>query len=630
MFDFVHNNKRLIQIILGLVMLPFLFFGIESYLQSSRSGNYVAKIGDGGITEQAYTRAIREQQERLSALLKDKATPEQLNRPEMRAAVLENLIRKHLLSLQARHNGLMVSDAQLQKEIAAIPAFQENGQFSVGRYQSLLANQNMTPTLFEERMREELLQEQVANLYTDAGFVSKTVAERLLLLSQQQREISLTTLPAGQFLPQVKLPADAAMNYYNGHAEEFRVPEQARVEYLVLSLDQVTANMQVTPEELKQYYAENAAQLQQGEERRTAHILIAVPPSADSQAREAARKQAADIAAQAKKNPAAFAQLAKKYSQDTDSAERGGDLGEIKRGMSPEMKPIEDAVFAMKPGEVSNPVQSGFGYHIVKLMGTKNAKTPPLEQVKSQLEAELKKQKASKQFAEMADNFSNLVYEQSDSLKPAADALKLTIQQSGWLSRDNAANPLLGNPKLLSAIFSSDAVQDKRNTEAVEAAPNTLVAARIVEYKPASTRPFDEVSKAIVDKLTREEAHKLAIAAGQAKLDQLTQGKDVGLAWGPAQTISRERNPGISSQVLQQVFRTDTGKLPAYAGVETPQGYTLVRISKIIEPGTITDEQRRAFTLDLFRLAAQDEFASYLATLRANADVQIKIDLGQK
>ena len=249
----------------------------------------------------------------------------------------------------------------------------------------------------------------------------------------------------------------------------------------MLALDSVAAQIEVSADEVKQFYEQNLKQYAQGEERQASHILIAVDSKSSAEEKQAARAKAEELLKQVKQNPASFADVAKKYSQDPGSAAKGGDLGFFPRGAM--VKPFEDAVFQMKVGEIAGPVESQFGYHIIRLTAVKGR---GLDDVKKQVELDLKRQKAGKKFSELAEQFNNLVFEQGDSLKPAADALKLPIQNSGWVSRSGSENKLLNNPKLLQAVFSEDAVKNKRNSEVIDVGNNTLVAARVIEYKPAS------------------------------------------------------------------------------------------------------------------------------------------------
>ncbi|MCX7178901.1 MAG: peptidylprolyl isomerase, partial [Proteobacteria bacterium] len=281
-----------------------------------------------------------------------------------------------------------------------------------------------------------------------------------------------------------------------------------------------------------------------------------------------------------KKSPNDFAKLAKQHSQDPGSAEKGGDLDWFGRGMM--VKPFEEAVFSLKENEISSVVRSDFGFHIIKLSGIKAERAKPLQEVRGEIAEELKRQGAAKKYAELAEAFSNTVYEQSDSLKPAAEKFKLTLQQSPWISKGATLPGPLGNAKLNAALFSDDAIKNKRNTEAVEVTAKNLVAARIVEHKPASLQPLEAVKGEIEKRLVREEALKLAQKSGEAYLAKLKQGEQPDLAWGAVHSISRVSAPGIAPEAVRSIFSSDVAKLPAYAGVQLSNGgYALYRTMRI-------------------------------------------------
>jgi peptidyl-prolyl cis-trans isomerase D len=345
-------------------------------------------------------------------------------------------------------------------------------------------------------------------------------------------------------------------------------------------------------------------------------------PISEKLGADKARAKADEILAEVRKNTGSFAELARKHSNDPGSAAQGGDLGFFGQGMM--VKPFEEATFALKVGEISGVVASDFGFHIIRLTDIHPAKEKPLSAVRDEIAAELKNTAAARKFAEAAENFSNVVYEQSDSLKPAAEQFKLTIKQTDWLGRQpNPAHAPLNNEKLLAAVFSDDAVKNKRNTEAVEVAPNTLVAARVVDYKPSARQPLAEVKTAIETSLQRQEALALARQDGESRLAALRKGEDHA-NWSATKVVSRLDGRALPAPALQPVFRMAGDKLPAYEGVEIPgAGYLLVKLNKI-EPGEAMDAARKQGILSqLTNLKAQEDVQNYLAALRTRYKVEI-------
>ncbi|MGE5493148.1 MAG: SurA N-terminal domain-containing protein [Actinomycetota bacterium] len=618
MFDAVRNNKRIVQVFLALITLPFAFFGVESYIRNVGNDNHVAKIGDVKITQQQFQQALRDQQERLRGQFGN-IDPKLLDNPQARKAVLDDLIDQRVLLLEASKSRMAAGDDAVRRTIGGIDAFKDNGQFSPERYESLIKAQGMTVAGFEAQVRQDLTLQQLAGGVGQSGFIPRTVSDRVVALQGEKREVQEYRLAADDFLSQVKLEEGAAKKFYDANSKRFEIPEQARAEYVVLSLPAIESQVAVSDAEVKSWYEGHKERYQQPEERRASHILI----SADKGDKAQAKVKAEEVLKEVQKNPASFADLAKKYSQDPGSAAKGGDLGFFGRGMM--VKAFEDTAFKLKEGEISSIVESDFGFHIIKVTGIHAAKEKALAEVRPEIESELKKQAAARKFAEAAEGFSNQVYEQSDSLKPVAEKFKLTVQQSGWLARQpNPANGPLANEKLLSAVFSEDAVKNKRNTEAVEVAPNTLVAARVLEYKPASLQPFEAVKDKIEAMLKRQEAQALAKKAGEAKLDALKKGEAQQISWGAAKTVSRLEASQLPSQAVQAIFKADASKLPAYAGLDVPgNGYALYKVVKVEAGDKIDEAKRQAMARQLGGLVMQEDVQSYLAALRARYKVEI-------
>lgn len=620
MFDAVRNNKRIVQVFLALITLPFAFFGVESYMRNDASGGDVATIGDIKITQQQFQQSLREQQERLRTQLGGQFDPKMLENPEARKAILDDLINQRLLVIEAGKKNLFAGDNAVRQAIGAIEAFKVDGKFSSERYEAALRAQGMSPAGFEAQLRQDLTLQQLAGAIGQSGVVPRSVADRVLALQTEKREVMEYRLGLDAYLGKVKLADDAAKKFYDENATQFAVPEQAKAEYVVLSMESLAGQLAVTDAEIKAWYDGHKDRFLQAEERRASHILIAT----EKLGKDKAKAKAEELLANIRKNPAAFADLARKNSDDPGSASKGGDLGFFGRGMM--VKSFEDATLSLKEGEISGVVESDFGFHIIKLTGIHAAKEKPLAEVRAEIEAELKKAATARKFAEAAETFSNMVYEQSDSLKPVAEKYKLSIKSTDWIGRQaNPANGALGNEKLMAALFSEDSVKNRRNTEAVEIAANTLVAARLVDYKAKALQPFDGVKTSIETLLKNKEAQLLASKDGEARLEALKKGEDK-LTWGAAKSISRMDARQLPPLAAQSVFRMESAKLPAYTGVELPgAGYALFKLSKV-QPGEKLDAARTQGMLkQLGNLAAQEEVQLYLAALRSRYKVEVNL-----
>ena len=617
MFDAVRNNKKIVQVFLVLIALPFAFFGVESF-RDGGAGVDVAKVGEVKISQQEFQQAVREQQDRLRGQLGE-LDPKVLDNPEFRQAILDDLIDQRLLFQEVRKRHLFASDDAVRQAIMAVEAFQDNGQFSQQRYEALLSAQGMSPAGFEAQVRQDLALQQLAGTIGRSGIVSQRVTDKVLALQSEARHVQEFVLPVENYVAKVKLEDGAAKKFYDENTEQFRTPDQAKVEYVVLTPESLA--VEVSEAEIKAWYDGHKERYQQPEERRASHILIA----AEKLGKDKARQKAEEVLREVQAKPAAFAELARKHSDDPGSASQGGDLGFFGRGMM--VKPFEDATFALRDGEVSGVVESDFGFHIIKLTGQHVAREKPLAEVRGEIERELKSSAVARKFAEAAESFSNMVYEQSDSLQPVAEQFKLKIQRSDWIGREaNPAAGVLGNAKLLAAVFSDDTIQNKRNTEAVEVAQNTLVAARIAEYQPASVQPLAGLQATIEKLLVNQEAQKLARADGEARLAALQSGTDK-LAWGADKVVSRMDARLLPPQAAPLVFRMDKSKLPGYAGVDLPgKGYALYRLSKVTPGAALDTARRQGLQGQLRSLAAQQEVAMYLSALRA----RYKVDVNQK
>lgn len=631
MFDYVYAHKKLIQAALFVIFVPFAFFWVGDYMRDGGSTTTVAEVGKYTITLDEFNQSLRERQQTIQRMAEGRVDPEMLDNPGLRSATLEGLIQRRLLFDWVIRRGMAVTSEQLKNVIGEQRLFRdEDGNFSYARYEQFLKAEGMTPAMFEARMRQDLVIRQVADGFADTGFVPRTVAERLMRLSEQQRELSYAAIAPDKFLGQVKIEADAARKYYDGNPADFRVPEQARVEYVTLALELLMQQVQLGADDVAKYYEGNRHRYGVAESRQAAHILVSIEAAAGAEAKQKARAAAEEIYQQVRKKPDSFAALAQARSQDPGSASRGGDLGTLQRGSMKDAPAFEDALFKLKPGEISPPVETRHGFHIIRLTALQPAKMRSLDEVRGEIEKELRKQLAARRFAELAENFTNVVYEQSESLKPAADLIKAAPQASGWITRERA-DPPLNNARLLAAVFSEDTLKNGRNTEAVEVTPGTLVAARVVEHKPAAMRPFDEVRAEIEKGLALREAARLAGEEGRRQLDALKQGKDIGIKWSQPQLVGRASKPEVPEAVVRQAFRMDVSKLPVYGGLESPRGaYFLLRITRVQEGESPAPEKVKEFSEQLRMILGQEEIGAYVSSLKQRVGVKINKDVLEK
>ncbi|MDO8176636.1 MAG: SurA N-terminal domain-containing protein [Undibacterium sp.] len=626
MFEYIRTHQKIMQLLLLLIIFPsFAFFGIESFTRSSGSDNAVATVGAYSISQQEFDSAQRDQLDRLRQMYGPQFDSKMLSTPEAKQNILDELISRKAMTLESVNNHLTVADQTLQQNILSTPGLTKpDGSFDADRYKSLLAAQGMTPSMYEQRLRQDLVVQQLLNAVQATSFMPKSVAERVAAIFEQEREVQVLDLKLNDYVSQVKITDAMLKAYYEKNAGEFEIPELVKAEYVVLNNEALAAQVTISDADLQSYYEQNKKQYVTEEQRRASHILLSVKKDATAAEQKMIRAKAEGLLAELRKKPESFAALAKEHSQDPGSAERGGDLDFFGKGAM--VKPFEDAASKLKVGEISDLVQTDFGFHIIQLTDVKAGLTKSFDEVKNQIAVEVKKQKASKLYAEAAESFTNTVYEQSDSLKPVADKLKLKIESVSGLSRQpNSAMPAsspANNAKFLNAIFSEESLKKKRNTEAIEVAPATLIAGHIVEYKAASKRPFEEVKSSIMAKVTQIEAAALVKKDGELKLQAL-KGADNAAGFSDLKVVSRLKNTDMQGDALALIMKADVQKLPAFVGVDVPgAGYSIYRISKV--NAGVQDRTRRAAEQEQLTSAiSQQDVYSYVDALKQKAKVKI-------
>ncbi len=583
MFEFVRTHTRLLQFILVILIFPsFVFFGVQGYSSFREGGKVdVAKVDGHAVTKSEWDAAHQRNIERFRAQMPN-IDAKLLDSPEARRESLDGLIRERVLLGAAQKQFLLPGDARLKRLFESDPQFQglRNPDGTVNK--DILAAQGMTSEMFAQQLRLEFGMRQVLGGVADTTIAPKASVATALDALLQRRELQVQRFETKDYESKVN-PTDAELEtYFKANEARFRLPEQADIEYVVLDLDALKKDINAPEEDLRRYYTENASRYTVAEERRASHILIKSEKSQPAAEREKAKARAEALLAQVRKTPAAFADIARKSSEDAGSAANGGDLDFFSRGAM--VKPFEDAVFAMKPGEISNLVESDFGFHIIRLDAVRGGDKKSFDAVRGEIEAEVKRTLAQRKFAEAAELFTNTVYEQSESLQPVIDKLKLS-KKTATVQRSAApgATGLLASQKLLDAVFSNDVVVNKRNTNAVDLGQNQLVSARIVKHLPARTPPLADVKSEVRVAVVQQQAAALARKEGEALLARLRQNPETPLA----QTIvvSRSQPQSLPRAALESVLKADATKLPAPLGVDLgEQGYLVARLTKVLPP----------------------------------------------
>jgi peptidyl-prolyl cis-trans isomerase D len=624
MFEFVRSHTRLMLGLIVLLIVPsFVFFGIQGYTRmTSGEQATVAKVDGHAITQAEWDLAHRRTVDRMRQQVPG-IDVRLLDTPQVRRETLDGVVRERVLLAAAQDQHLFPTDDRLHRLFTTDAQFAglRNPDGSVNR--DLLAAQGMTSEMFAQQLTTQLGMQQVMGGINASVVASPAVADAALDALLQRREIQLQRFDTAAYLDQVK-PTDAEIEaHYRAHESEFRAPERARIEYVVLDADALGKDVTVPEADLQRYYEENASRYTKAEERRARHILIEVDASASKDVRAKAEARAEELLKQARANPAGFAELARKYSQDQGSAAQGGDLDWFGRGAM--VKPFEDAVFAMKPGEISNVVESDFGYHIIQLTEVRGGTREPFASVRDKIEAEVRKSLAQRRYAEAAEQFSNMVYEQPDSLQPVIDKFKLEkkVATVGRQPAPGASGPL-ASPKLLEAVFGDDALRNKRNTEAVEVGANQLVSARVVQHEPEHTLPLAEVRDRVRQAVVAVQASERAHRDGQARLASVKA--DATAALPQTLTVSRAQAQEVPLDVLNAALGADPQSLPATLGVDLGSaGYAVMRVLKVLPRDPAAGGGEAPLRAQYAQAWANAEVLATYEALKKRYKVQVKV-----
>jgi peptidyl-prolyl cis-trans isomerase D len=585
----------------------------------------VARIEGNDITRPEWDQQHRVETDRIRQQSPN-VDPTLLDSDALRYATLERMVRDRVLAAAAAKANMTVSEDRLSRmfaQDAGLAAFRTpDGKFDREAFQRVTGR---TPEQYEASVRSEMATQQVLLGVSGTAFTPPTLAATTINAFYDSREIQVARFSPDSFASKVTVSDADIESYYKDHTSQFQAPEQASIEYLVLDLEAAKKNIVINDADLQTYYKENSARFGTKEERRASHILITAPASMPAADREKAKAKAEGLLAEVKKSPASFADVARKNSQDPGSAEKGGDLDFVTRGAM--VKPFEDAMFSLQKGEISGIVETEFGYHIIHLTDIKPAVVPPFEQVRATIENDVRAQQATQEFAKAAETFTDAVYQTPDSLKPAAEKLKLTIQTAANVGRTPApgATGPLASRNFLSALFAPDSLERKQNTEAIEVGSSQLASGRVTQYTAAHAVPLADVKAKIRAQLVTERAAVLAKTEGEAKLAAWTAKAD-GATFGSPMTVSRRDAQSQPLPVIDAALRADAGKLPALVGVDLgTQGYAVVRVTKIVPRTPPAPELAKQEQSQVGQSIAAAEDAAYYDLLKARFKAEILV-----
>ncbi|NOH67881.1 peptidylprolyl isomerase [Vibrio rotiferianus] len=604
-------NSIAIKIILGLIILSFVFAGVGSYLTSG-GNNAAAKVGNTEISRGEFEMAYQNERNRMQAQFGDSfaqmlADPAYVE--SFRKSVLDRMINDVLLDQQAESLGLRISDAQIRTMILELPQFQSNGKFDQDVYQASLRRAGYSPDSFAEYMRSQLVREQLLNALQLSEFTLPGEVQAEGKLFTQTRDIRTITINLDDFAKHVELTDEEIQDYYKANPDNFTRPEQVKVAYIELSAEELKKQIQVSDADVKQYYDEHLDKYSSEEQRRVAHILVEGDDEAKAQAILDELNGGAD-----------FAKLAEEKSDDFGSAENGGDLGWIERDV---MDPaFEEAAFALKNvGDTTGLVKSDFGYHIIKLEELKDSVAKPFTEVAAEIKKEMVDQKAVDQFYELQSELEKVAFEYPDSLDDASQAVGQTVKTTDFISQVDAPE-VLKNPAVMQAILSPEVKEDGLNSEAIEVAPEHIIVVRVEDARDETVLPLEQVKEQVVTELSRVKGEQQALALGDKVVESLQAGDDAilaenKLAFGEQESIDR-RSP-LASTVFAMAKPTE-GK-PVFGQSKDFAG-NIVIIELDAVTAELDGELEQQVAMQMLRSSAQQDLASVVSVLRANTDIE--------
>ncbi|ARB29828.1 SurA N-terminal domain-containing protein [Pseudomonas tolaasii] len=622
MLQNIRDNSQgwIAKTIIGIIVALMAFTGIEAIFQASTNNKQdVAKVNGEEITQTELSQAVDMQRRQLMQQLGKDFDASLLDEKLLRDAALKGLIDRKLLLQGAADSKFGFSEAALDQVILQTPEFQVDGKFNAERFDQVIRQLGYSRMQFRQMMTQEMLIGQVRAGIVGSGFVTDAEVLAFARLEKQTRDFATVNIKADPAA--VKLTDDEVKAYYDQHAKEFMTPDQVVIDYLELKKSSFFDQVTVKDEELQAAYQKETANL--AEQRRAAHILIEVN---DKVTEAQAKAKIEEIQARLAKGEK-FEALAKEFSQDPGSANNGGDLGFAGPGVyDPD---FETALYALNKDQVSAPVRTSFGWHLIKLLGVEAPQVPTFASLKDKLTRELKTQQVEQRYVEATKQLEDAAFEASDLAQPAAD-LKLTVHTSAPFGREGGEG-VAANRAVVTAAFSPEVLDEGANSSAIELDPETIIVLRAKEHLKPSQLPLESVSAAIRTQMTKERASAAAKAHADELIASLRDGKTPlnqpvdGQAWKVTEAATRSAE-AIDPAVLQALFRMPKPAAkdkPTFTTVTLADGsLVIVRLNGVNEAAAPTDEEKAQYRRFLASRIGQQDFAAFRKQLEAKADIK--------
>ncbi|RFF26288.1 MULTISPECIES: SurA N-terminal domain-containing protein [unclassified Wenzhouxiangella] len=613
--------------VLGLLAIPFLFFGVDSYMRGVPQ-NAVAMVGSAEISASEFETSFAQYRRQLREQLGDRYNDIETSQPSFRREHLEQMIDELLLRQYAEDLGLRVSDRAVAEIIQGIPAFQIEGEFNPDVYQQALRGAGETPRSFEQSLREDIQTSLVPQAVSESAVVTETEVDRMISLQQQTRKLSLIQIDAAQFEQQVEVTEADIETYYEENLDSFTTEERVRLAYVELQPESLIDEASLSEEELRQRYEAAEQRYLTPEARRASHILITPEEAGDA---ESARALAEEIKQRIEEGES-FEELAAEYSDDPTSAEQGGDLGWIE----PEdmVEAFEDALYDLaEPGDVSEPVETQFGWHLIKLDEIRPPEGMSFEEARQEILDDHLQREREDLYIEMSDRMVDLVYADDSSLEPLADELDLEIKKTDWFTRSGGEDGIASNPEIVEAAFSDLVLLDKAVSDPIEIDRNHMVAVRVVEHEPAEPRPLEEVADQIRQRLITERTRELARERAESLREQIISGEETLESLAEAENLEMVTVESLGRQDFQQgpsfvqeVFRLPApGEEPTLHVLPRQGGHAVVRLEAVQSgnPAEAGESQREMMRRQLRTSRTQEAIEGLLARLREETNISV-------
>ncbi len=610
-------------VIVGLIILTFALFGIDQYARGDKVV-VVAEVNGQHVTGNEFLTLYNRQKSRLEEQFGD-MYDQVVDDETLRLQVLDALVESELMRQWANDNGMLVTDRQLASAIHSAEVFQQDGKFSDKIYEEVLMRNGMNIARFEYEQRQYLLEGQFFALTMSGNFATPFEVNQLASLQGQERNVNYLRIDQRPFIKTVEVSEKDIQAAYDKDKERYIEAEKVSVDYIDLSQAEIAKNIEVNDALIQAYYDENSALFTLPEKRHAKHILISIEADTD-EAKAAALKTVAEVQAKLAAGEA-FEALAKTYSKDPGSASSGGDLGTFEQGMM--VPEFDEVVFSLAVGQVSEPVKTDFGYHIIKLEGIESKQVQPLETVKSEVIEQYKMEEAERQYFDLLEQLTTVAYEQSDSLEPAADVVGLKVQTSELFTHEGGVGDILSNPKVSAMAFSTELLKENLNSDAIELSPNRSVFIRVNQHIEQRQKPLAEVAESIKEQLTRQAAVKEAAALAEQLLAKVKSGENPeslmrdGVEWNTVGWVARNTQK-LLPQIVSEAFKVAKPKeegQSSWGSFQLNTGDTILLEVSGIRTQPISDEGKQALNQAFAELFGSAEYKGRLEGLKAKADI---------